>query len=218
MERVSQQAGISPLDVDYVEAHATGTTVGDATEGNAIAAAYGSPSRPSTLRLASSRSNVGHMEAASFTCSLLKVVLMMERREFLPVSAHHRSRNPKIPWDARRMRVLTSCEPFPDGRQTPVLIGINSFGFGGANGHCLVEEYRAPSSSWSRLPISMGDSKLFSVPLSAKSEDALVEMARRLAARLRATAGTSPVSDMYTLVANLCRRTTSHRARLAISH
>ena len=93
MMRAAERAGIRSEDVDYVEAHATGTQVdtcsahpfvkrfcishcsslqvGDAIEGNAIIRAYGGR-RSTPLRMASSRSNVGHMEAASFGCSFLK--------------------------------------------------------------------------------------------------------------------------------------------------
>ena len=68
------RAGITPHDVDYVEAHATGTQIGDRIEGNAIGEVYGGFERKEPLRLASVKSNVGHMEASAFHCSLLKVV------------------------------------------------------------------------------------------------------------------------------------------------
>ena len=212
MELIARQAGIDPLAVDYMEAHATGTAVGDAIEGNAIARAYGSPARLTLLRLASTRSNVGHMEAASFTCSLLKVLVMLQKRHFAPVSAHHKSPNPKIPWEGQRMKVQTSAEPFPL-RDEPILIGINSFGFGGANGHCIVQEYKAPVT-WSSVPkaIHLGR-KVFSVPLSAKSDEALVDRARQLAAFLQSAS----IEDSYTLIGNLCCRVTPHRVRTAFS-
>lgn len=89
------------------------------------------------------------MEAASFSCSFLKNLLMLQHREFLTVSSHHKEPNPEIPFAANHMRVLTTVEPFPE-RATPVMIGINSFGFGGANGHCLIEEYR-PTAKKSSL-------------------------------------------------------------------
>ena len=208
MRRVAQRAGIELDDVDYFEAHATGTTVGDATEGNAIARAYGSSTRQEPLRLASLRSNVGHMEAASFASSLLKVLRMMERRHFAPISRNHRALNPNIPWTEGKLRVQTTTEPFPE-RARPVLVGINSFGFGGSNGHCMIEEYRAPRTFISGV-VDRFQAAFWPVPLSAKSDDALVEAARRLAAYL---GNEGANADMPTLVGNLWLRRTLHRVR-----
>ena len=77
MRDASARADRIPLDFDYIEAHASGTAVGDPIEGNAIAEAYGGCEREVPLRVSSVKSNVGHMEAAAFHCALLKVVLMM---------------------------------------------------------------------------------------------------------------------------------------------
>ena len=139
MRTASARAGRTPQEFDYVEAHATGTVVGDRIEGNAIGEALGGGEREAPLRVAGVKSNVGHMEAAAFCCALLKVVLMMQRRTFAPVSKNHLVPNPEIDFEGHRMRVQTECEPFPDH---PVVVGINSFGFGGSNGHCVVRERR----------------------------------------------------------------------------
>jgi acyl transferase domain-containing protein len=128
MRAARARAGVSPGDVDYIEAHATGTRVGDRIEGNAIREVFGGQSRPAPLRVASVKSNVGHMEAAAFTCSLLKTLLMFEHRAYAPVSGHFAVPNPDI--DFTGVRVQTEIEAFGD---RPVLVGINSFGFGGAN-------------------------------------------------------------------------------------
>jgi thioester reductase-like protein len=213
MAKVAKLADVDPLSVDYIEAHATGTVVGDSVEGNAIASIYGSPNRKTHLRVASTRSNMGHMEAASFTCSLLKVLLMLQKRQFVPVSSHFKEATEKIPFEARRMRVMTCVEPFPD-REAPVMIGINSFGFGGANGHCLIQEYRMPDQErWSKLPLHVED-KVYIAPLSAKSEEALVENARSLSESIVQLNGDV---DMYTLMGNLSVRMTHHRVRTALT-
>ena len=162
----------------------TGTPVGDAIEGNAIANAYGGFDRPTKLRLASSRSNFGHMEAGSFALSFLKVVMMMRRKHFLPISSHFTEANPNIPWEEKQMKVQTEVEPFPE-RDDSVIISINSFGFGGANGHCVVEEYKGEKEDdWSALPGGVPEGKYFMVPFSARSEQALVENAKRFVASL----------------------------------
>ena len=207
MREASARAGLDPLDFDYIEAHATGTAVGDPIEGNAIAEAFGGCEREVPLRVSSVKSNVGHMEAAAFHCALLKVVLMMQRRTFAPTSNNFQVPNPEIDFDSCPMRVQTECEPFPD---RPVVVGINSFGFGGANGHCVVREYR-PSRRrlWSVPPAPEAG---FMVPLSARTPRALTESARRL----RDLLDEQPI-DLYALAGNLSRRRTHFAARTAFA-
>ncbi len=207
MREAADRAGRSPLDFDYIEAHATGTAVGDPIEGNAIAEAFASSEREVPLRVSSVKSNVGHMEAAAFHCALLKVVLMMQRRTFAPTSNNFQVPNPEIDFDGCPMQVQTDCEPFPNH---PVVVGINSFGFGGANGHCVVREYRpALSRLWS---VPLAPEAGYMVPLSARTPKALTESARRLRHRL----DEQPV-DLYALAGNLSRRRTHFAARTAFS-
>ncbi len=207
MRQAIARAGLSPGDFDYVEAHATGTEVGDRIEGNAIATAFGGNDRAVALRVSSVKSNVGHMEAAAFHCALLKVILMMQRRTFAPTSKSYQIPNPEIDFDTCPMQVQSECEPFPD---RPVTVGINSFGFGGANGHCVVREY-LPSrpAAWS-LPLAPKAG--FMVPLSARTPRALVESA----ARLRRSLQTNP-PDIYTLAGNFACRRTHFAARTAFA-
>ena len=207
MREASARAGRGPLDFDYIEAHATGTAVGDPIEGNAIAEAFGGFEREVPLRVSSVKSNVGHMEAAAFHCALLKVVLMMRRRTFAPTSINFQVPNPGIDFDSCPMRVQTACESFPDH---PVVVGINSFGFGGANGHCVVREYRpALSRLWSVSPAPEAG---YMIPLSARTPKALTESARRL----RRLLDEQPM-DLYALAGNLSRRRTHFAARTAFT-
>ena len=207
MREACARAGRTAPDFDYIEAHATGTAVGDPIEGNAIAEAFGGFEREVPLRVSSVKSNLGHMEAAAFHCALLKVVLMMQRRTFAPTSKSFQVPNPEIDFDSCPMSVQTACEPFPD---RPVVVGINSFGFGGANGHCVVREYRpARPRLWS-LPLAPEAGVM--VPLSARTPKALVESAGRLRGLLDA----QPV-DLYALAGNLSRRRTHFAARTAFA-
>ncbi len=137
MRTACARAGRQPQDFDYIEAHATGTVVSNRIGGNAIGEAFGGLDWTAPLRLASVKSNVGHMESAAFHCALLKVVLMMKERKFAPISRNIAIPNPEMDFDGYAMSVQTDCEPFPD---RPVVVGIDSFGFGGANGECMVRE------------------------------------------------------------------------------
>ena len=207
MRTACERAGLGPEDFDYIEAHATGTVVGDRIEGNAIAEAFGSVEREVPLRVASVKSNVGHLEAAAFSAALLKVVLMMQRRTFAPISKNFLAPNLEIDFDSCPMQVQTDCEAFPD---RPVVVGINSFGFGGANGHCVVKEYRpAHQRMWS---VPLAPEAGYMVPLSARTTNALVESARGLRAVLD-----ERETDLYTLVGNLGRRRSQFATRAAFA-
>ena len=175
MRTAYARAGRTPQEFDYIEAHATGTVVGDRIEGNAIAEAFGGVERDVPLRVSGVKSNVGHMEAAAFSCALLKVVLMMQRRTFAPVSKNYLVPNPEIDFESCPMQVQTDCEPFPDH---PVVVGINSFGFGGSNGHCVVREYRPEQPRiWS---VPLAPKAGFMIPLSARTSGALEKSAQQL--------------------------------------
>ena len=207
MRAAAARAGRTPGEFDYVEAHATGTEVGDRIEGNAIAEAFGGCERAVPLRVSSVKSNVGHMEAAAFHCSLLKVLLMMQRRTFAPMSRNFQVPNPEIDFDSCPMRVQTECEPFPD---RPVVMGINSFGFGGANGHCVVREYRPERARLWSVPLAPDAG--YMIPLSARTAKALAAHACDLRAALDERA-----PDLYTLAGTLSRRRTHFAARAAFA-
>ena len=207
MRTACARAGRAPGDFDYIEAHATGTVVGDRIEGNAITEAFGGVERSVPLRIASVKSNVGHMEAAAFHSALLKVLLMMQRRTFAPISKNFLVPNPEIDFERCPMLVQTACEPFPD---RPVVVGINSFGFGGANGHCVVREYRpAQQRIWSS---TLAPKAGFMIPLSARTSGALI----RSAQQLREALGEQEI-DLYTLAGNLSRRRTHFSARTSFA-
>ena len=207
MRKACARAGRTPGEFDYIEAHATGTVVGDRIEGNAIMEAFGGIDRDVPLRVSSVKSNLGHMEAAAFHCALLKVILMMQRRTFAPTSNNFVVPNPEIDFESCPMEVQTESEPFPE---RPVVVGINSFGFGGANGHCVVREYR-PSRPriWSSDPAPEGG---FMMPLSARTAGALTRSAQRLKEALA-----DDGIDLYTLAGNLSRRRTHFATRTAFA-
>ena len=207
MRAAHARAGRCPEEFDYIEAHATGTAVGDRIEGNAIAEAFGGCDRERPLRLASVKSNLGHMESAAFHCALLKTVLMMQERAFAPISSNFSAPNAEIDFAKGNMQVLTACEPFPE---RPVVVGINSFGFGGANGHCVVSEYRPPEPRVWSVPLAADAGTL--IPLSARSSKTLVKTAQVLRDAL-----STQTWDLYTLAGNLGLRRTHFPVRTAFA-
>ena len=138
-----RRAGLEPSEVDYLEAHGTGTELGDPVEAHAAAAAYGrgrAPERP--LLIGSVKTNVGHLEAAAGVAGLVKVVLSM-RHGVIPRHLHYERPSPRMDWARLPLRVTSEATLWPElGR--PVRAGVSSFGFSGTNAHVVLESHGVP--------------------------------------------------------------------------
>ena len=124
-------------DLVYVEAHGTGTSIGDFNETISIGNILGK-NKNEKLKIGSIKTNVGHTEAASGLVSILKVCLMMERKELLP-NINFDTPNQKINFENLNLSVVTKKEIIKNER---ILMGVNNFGFGGSNFHCILENYQ----------------------------------------------------------------------------
>jgi acyl transferase domain-containing protein/NADPH:quinone reductase-like Zn-dependent oxidoreductase/SAM-dependent methyltransferase/acyl carrier protein len=133
-------AGIPPQQVVYVEAHGTGTPVGDPIEAAALGAVLGAGrSKDAPCLVGSIKSNIGHLEAGSGIAGLIKAALILHYNT-IPPNANFQRANPQIPFDALGLRVTTGLRELPrPGGGRPV-VGVNSFGFGGANAHVVLEQ------------------------------------------------------------------------------
>uniref|UniRef100_A0ABI7YC33 Fatty acid synthase n=1 Tax=Felis catus TaxID=9685 RepID=A0ABI7YC33_FELCA len=133
-----EPAGLSPESLEYIEAHGTGTKVGDPQELNGIARAL-CPSRQEPLLIGSTKSNMGHPEPASGLAALAKVLLSLEHGLWAP-NLHFRSPNTKIPaLQDGRLQVVQQPLPVRGGN-----VCINSFGFGGSNVHVILRPNMRP--------------------------------------------------------------------------
>ncbi|KAL6435311.1 hypothetical protein ACFW04_005380 [Cataglyphis niger] len=128
-----EDCDISPVELSYVEAHATGTVVGDSEELRAIDEAL-CAKRQLPLLLGSVKSNIGHPEAASGHCQIVKILIAMETGILAPTINFKRPRKDMTAIHEGRVKVITELTEYVDG-----YIGINSFGFGGANSHILLK-------------------------------------------------------------------------------
>ncbi|MCJ1383523.1 hypothetical protein MMC17_006637 [Xylographa soralifera] len=139
-----KKAGISPLGTQYFEAHGTGTPAGDPIEARAIAAVF-QPGRQQDrfLRIGSIKTNIGHMEVTSGLGGVIKTVLALEKG-FIPPSINYEKPNPKLALDEWGLKVVTELEPWPAPNGMIRRASINSFGYGGANAHVIIEQ----SDSW----------------------------------------------------------------------
>ncbi|XP_028050812.1 fatty acid synthase [Monomorium pharaonis] len=141
LREIYNEAGINPADVSYVEAHGTGTKVGDPEEINSIEKLF-CKGRKTPLLIGSIKSNMGHSEPASGLCSIAKVLIAMETG-VIPANLHFNTPNPTIPALIEgRIRVVDKATPWNGG-----LVGINSFGFGGANAHVILRSNPKPKLS-----------------------------------------------------------------------
>ncbi|CRK93737.1 CLUMA_CG007265, isoform A [Clunio marinus] len=150
-----EEIGMNPNDVTYVEAHGTGTKVGDPQEVNAICD-YFCKDRRTPLLIGSVKSNMGHSEPASGVCSIAKLLIAMEAG-ILPANLHYKNPNPDLYglMDGR-MKVVDKNMEWDGG-----IIGLNSFGFGGANAHVILKSNKKPKtigtiSDIPRLVVSSG--------------------------------------------------------------
>ncbi|MGH9361156.1 MAG: type I polyketide synthase, partial [Thermoanaerobaculia bacterium] len=198
------RSGVSPARVQYVEAHGTGTRLGDPIELAALAAVLGEgrpPGRP--FAVGSVKSNFGHAEAAAGIAGVIKVALAMQRR-LLPPSLHFAEPNPLIPFDRLPVRVQQSLGPWPEP-EAPLIAGVSGFGIGGTNAHVVLEQ--APAAPAPALDDRPGFRLL---PLSARTPQALSELAREYAQHLTGEGVDSPLRDIcYT--ASVCRDHHPHR-------
>jgi len=169
-------SGLSPGAVGYIEAHGTGTTLGDPIEMDGIATVYGEGrSRP--LVVGAVKSNVGHLEAAAGVTGLIKTVLALAHRQ-IPPNVNFRVPTPHIPWDEIPVRVPTTLEPWEpiEGRR---IAGVSSFGFSGTNAHVILEEApQPPAAATAAAPAP------HLITLSARSPAALDALANLYAERL----------------------------------
>ncbi|MCA1909930.1 MAG: SDR family NAD(P)-dependent oxidoreductase, partial [Magnetospirillum sp.] len=183
------RAGFDPRSVGYIEAHGTGTPLGDPIEIEALTHAFADLARQAETRLGpaptmdcvigSVKSNIGHLELAAGIAGLIKVVAQMQAGT-IAASLHCDTLNPYLKLDGTPFRVARSRQDWPrcldpQGRPLPRRAGVSSFGFGGANAHVVVEEYLPPPTP-APSPIS-GPSLLV---LSAHSPEALTAQARAL--------------------------------------
>ncbi|GAA1661409.1 hypothetical protein GCM10009733_068920 [Nonomuraea maheshkhaliensis] len=187
---------------DYIEAHGTGTYLGDPIEARAIAAAVRTP-----VLLGSAKTNLGHLEAAAGIAGLIKTVLALHHG-MIPPSLHFHRPNPHIPWDT--LRVVTEPTPWP---RRDARTGVSAFGFGGTNAHVVVHAYveRKPETETPDTGTAATETAAAShvFLLTGPTEDRVREHARTLAAW-------RPSAHLRDVAHTLARRADPGRFRAAV--
>ena len=171
IRRALDVAQLAADDIDYLEAHGTGTPLGDPIEMGALGAVFGEHKTP--LWVGSVKTNIGHLEASAGIAGLIKVVLALSH-EAIPPHLHFQTPSPRIPWDDLPLRIPTQTVPWARGDRMR-RAGIGSFAFSGTNAHVVLEESpTVEEDGRSERPCQV-------IPISAKTPEALRELAQRYA-------------------------------------
>jgi polyketide synthase PksJ len=149
---------VDPATVSYIEAHGTGTALGDPIEVAALAKVFGQSPRSTPCAIGSVKANIGHLDAAAGVAGLIKTVLALQRRELPPV-VHYSTPNPAIDFKAAGLAVNAQLKEWTVPEGMPRRAGVSSFGIGGTNAHVVLEEAPptptpAAGRAWQILPLS----------------------------------------------------------------
>jgi len=197
ISRALAESRIDARHISYIEAHGTGTKLGDPIEIAALGRAFQRDTNDTEFCLiGSAKSNIGHCESAAGIAGLTKVLLQMHHQQIVP-SLHSAQLNPYIDFPRSPFVVNQTLRPWEqpviDGLARPRIAGISSFGAGGSNAHMIIEEYQGLVSQ----PIDEGSVVIL---LSARTSEQLQQKVADLLDLVRARASTIDLVDMaYTL-------------------
>ncbi len=164
------KSGIRRSEIGYVEAHGTGTRVGDSIEAESLGTAYGHPD----LLVGSVKTNIGHTESAAGIAGLIKAALAVFHAK-IPPNLHFTNPNSNIDFDSLGLRVPVETMSWDRPANSPRIAAVNSFGFGGANAHAIIQQ--APAHFSRRVKRS--DTSLL-VPISARNPETLEDLSLEL--------------------------------------
>ena len=169
--------GVEPSEIGYIEAHGTGTPLGDPIEVEALGDVFADPAGDQPpVYLTSVKANIGHLEIAAGIAGLIKSVLILQNGE-IPGQPNLDTVNPRINTKGSRIRIPTESVPFTEDDRHRFL-GVSSFGFGGTNGHAVLESAPTSISNQTESTKPHGSSRSHQLlTLSAKSDASLAALA-----------------------------------------
>ena len=181
------RAGVEAGSVDYLEAHGTGTELGDPIEVQAAAAVYGEgrdAERP--LLLGSVKTNIGHLESAAGVAGVLKALLALGSG-VIPKHLHFETPNPRLDWESLPVRVVSERVVWPEAEGRPRRAAVSSFGLSGTNAHLVLEGYgeadgaslAVPVVGMEEGPAGLSERRVRVLPLSGRSGAAVVALSGR---------------------------------------
>jgi len=190
--RAQAVAGVDPETISYIEAHGTGTPLGDPAEITGLTHAFRKKTqKKSFCAIGSIKTNIGHTDAAAGATGLIKTALALKNR-MLPPSLYYEKPNPEIDFANSPFVVNAKLTPWQSENQQPLRAGVSSFGIGGTNAHAVLEQApeqqaSGPSRDWQLLL------------LSARTNNALETMGQNLVEKLETDAAIKLADLSYTL-------------------
>jgi acyl transferase domain-containing protein/NADPH:quinone reductase-like Zn-dependent oxidoreductase/acyl carrier protein len=172
------RAGITGADLSYIEAHGTGTRVGDPVEVGAICDAIRQAGAGNRVPIGSIKSNIGHTESAAGVAGVIKAALTLHHGE-IPASLHHETPNPEIDWSNGPIELVQQRRPLaPRASGGPRVVGASSFGLTGTNSHMVLAEHEPVLQPKAAARDASEKPSHFLLPITAYSSNSLIENAR----------------------------------------
>jgi acyl transferase domain-containing protein len=210
LSKAYKQAGISPGQVQYVETQGTGTIFGDRIEATALSAVMSlDRKKGDRCKIGSIKTNIGHTESASGLAGLIKTALALKHRE-IPASLHFNSPNPFTNFDELSLQVQERLGSWDESR--PLIAGVSAFGLGGTNAHIVLEQAPRQDAGLASV-VAPTASAPYLLPLSARSPDALLALAKAVSALLSAD---KPSASLHDFCYTASTRRNHHEYRLAV--
>ncbi|WP_345326201.1 thioester reductase domain-containing protein [Novipirellula rosea] len=203
-----REAGVAPQDVAYMEAHGTGTPVGDPIEAEALGQVLSQGRDDGNVcYMGSIKTNIGHLECASGVAGLVKAAMVLDRKQ-IPANRNYETPNKSIPLDRYRLQVPTELRSLRSPNNQPPIAAVNSFGFGGTNAHVVLQA--APERVHLHRDHGRAE-RPFVLPISARDEASLRAYAERYRQRLETIDG-----DLADFCYSAASRKEQHDHRLAV--
>ncbi|KAJ5104358.1 hypothetical protein NUU61_001705 [Penicillium alfredii] len=205
---------IDPLSVQYVEAHATSTPLGDPTEVSALAGVYGvGRKQGSPCFIGSIKPNIGHLEAGAGAMGFIKAVMAVAKGVLAP-QANLRTLNSRVDWETAGVKVVQEITKWPETIQ-PRRAAVSSYGYGGTVSHAVIEAFSTPQSPLAPIPCAQNTGPVLLL-LSGPQEKRLSLQARTLKDWLQSKVGRQQDLDAITTTLALRRDHHDYRAAMVV--
>ncbi len=189
-------AEVEPGSIGYIEAHGTGTELGDPVEIEALRMVFHTNEKKS-IPIGSVKTNVGHLNSAAGVTGFIKTVLTL-KHHLIPPSLHFESPNPKLDIENSPFFVNTELRPWENNGR-PLRAGISSFGLGGTNAHIILEEYLKGALFEKTAPLTPEKTSNYLILLSARTQSALEQQTHNLVEYFEKNPGANLQDVTYTL-------------------